>query len=366
MLGALDMARKAKTKDENLSSAAIADSTAPAATLTAPPKALVFISHDSRDGDIAEAFGDLLSDVSVGTLKTFRSSDNLGTSGIPFGDEWYDAIVRKLGEATDVVALLTKTSMDRPWILYEAGIATGKLNTRVIGIAIGLPLSKAITGPFSQFQNSADDEQSLTKLMLQLLQRNPDASPRQETVTWHVKTFREKIAKILKSRGDEDDSAPPSEEENVAKLVEEIKGMLRELPDRVGDRANSLIRRVGPRRRRIHFKYIEEIALGPPFRRFKNGSALALLTVISMLRDEAPWLYEPTVEFYRLVTSKARAPIKEATAQMHELVEFSMRGPIGELFSEDERFSFSPGILHELIERAARDRPRFRSSTPEK
>jgi hypothetical protein len=51
-------------------------------------KALVFVSHDSRDNEIAESFANLLSDVSVGTLKTFRSSDNAGTSGIAFGDEW--------------------------------------------------------------------------------------------------------------------------------------------------------------------------------------------------------------------------------------------------------------------------------------
>jgi hypothetical protein len=132
-------------------------------TVIAPrPKALVFISHDGRDHAIAEAFANLLADVSVGTLKTFRSSDNLGTSGIAFGDEWYAAIVAKLAEATDVVALLTARSVDRPWILYEAGIAAGKLSTRVIGIALGVPLNRAVTGPFGQFQNSPDDENSLT------------------------------------------------------------------------------------------------------------------------------------------------------------------------------------------------------------
>lgn len=33
-------------------------------------RALVFVSHDSRDSDIAEAFANLLSDVSAGTLKS--------------------------------------------------------------------------------------------------------------------------------------------------------------------------------------------------------------------------------------------------------------------------------------------------------
>ena len=103
-------------------------------------KALVFISHDSRDADVAEAFGNLLSDVSAGMLKSFRSSDKTGSSGIAYGVEWYAAIMSKLEDATDVVALLTKNSIERPWILYEAGVAKGKLNRNVLGIALGIPL----------------------------------------------------------------------------------------------------------------------------------------------------------------------------------------------------------------------------------
>jgi len=86
-------------------------------------KPLVFISHDSRDADLAETFANLLSDVSGGTLKSFRSSDKRGTAGIEFGAEWYKAIMSQLGDATDVVALLTPGSIDRPWILCEAGVA---------------------------------------------------------------------------------------------------------------------------------------------------------------------------------------------------------------------------------------------------
>jgi hypothetical protein len=89
-------------------------------------KALVFISHDSRDADLAEAFGNLLTDVSGGILKHFRSSDRKGTAGIEFGEEWFKAIMLNLGDATDVVALLTQNSIDRPWILYEAGVANAE------------------------------------------------------------------------------------------------------------------------------------------------------------------------------------------------------------------------------------------------
>ena len=54
----------------------------------APATPLVFISHDSRDAQLAESFSALLRRVSAGMLKSFRSSDkkeqkesSLGTSG---------------------------------------------------------------------------------------------------------------------------------------------------------------------------------------------------------------------------------------------------------------------------------------------
>ena len=65
---------------------------------------LVFISHDARDAELAEAFSKLLKSVSAGMIKTFRSSDKKGTEGIDFGDEWYKRLMSKLQSTSDVVA----------------------------------------------------------------------------------------------------------------------------------------------------------------------------------------------------------------------------------------------------------------------
>jgi hypothetical protein len=81
---------------------------------------LIFISHDSRDADLAEAFAMLLTDASGGILKSFRSSDRVGTEGIEFGAEWYRAIMQKLDEATDVVTLSRGSGfvIPRPFGVY--------------------------------------------------------------------------------------------------------------------------------------------------------------------------------------------------------------------------------------------------------
>src|SRR5258708_37492823 len=97
---------------------------------------LVFISHDTRDAELAEAFSKLLKSVSAGMIKTFRSSDKKGAEGIDFGEEWYKRLMTQLQSTSDVVCLFTERSLDRPWILFEAGVAKGKLNTPGIGLAL--------------------------------------------------------------------------------------------------------------------------------------------------------------------------------------------------------------------------------------
>ena len=42
---------------------------------------MIFISHDTRDAELAEAFSTLLSSVSAGVLRSFRSSDRKRLTG---------------------------------------------------------------------------------------------------------------------------------------------------------------------------------------------------------------------------------------------------------------------------------------------
>src|SRR6266851_660592 len=316
--GGLALKKRAKRAQKN----GILETTDEVTAATPPrPKALVFVSHDSRDADLAEAFANPLSDVSAGTLKSFRSSDKKGVSGIEFGAEWYATIMSQLDEATDVVALLTAQSIDRPWILYEAGVAKGKLETTVFGIALGVPLEKVSAGPFGQFQNCGDDEDSLTKLVMQLLQRNPDAAPREEAVRTQVRVFRQNVDSILKTRGKTKvTEAPASEEQNIAKLFEEVKAMVRELPERVDERVASASR-PGFSKRRIHPAMLEDLMFSRLFRGERGGASISWLVFLSLVRDDIPWLYEPGMELYRAIRGRRRTEIERARENLLHIVE---------------------------------------------
>jgi hypothetical protein len=342
------MARKKKASASSAEEVA-ADSQTVLATRA---RTLVFISHDSRDAGLAEAFANLLSDVSAGTLKSFRSSDKKGTSGIEFGTEWYKAIMSQLGDATDVVALLTQHSIDRPWILYEAGVAKGKLDTNVLGIALGVPLEKVSSGPFGQFQNCGDDEDSLTKLVVQLIRRNPDASPREEAVRMQVRVFLEDVKKILSAKG-KPTAHVGTDDSSVAKLFEEVKVMVRELPERVDDRVRSVTKRgLLKRGRRLHPVMFEEFLFHPALRESRHGPAAAWLLFISALRDDFPWFYELGMDLYRALRRGDARQISEARHNLKAILEITTRGPFfHEMYRpDDEEVFFVAKNLPQMVD----------------
>ncbi|MEN6626897.1 MAG: toll/interleukin-1 receptor domain-containing protein [Candidatus Sumerlaeia bacterium] len=294
---------------------------------------LVFISHDSRDAELAEAFSKLLKSVSAGMLKSFRSSDRLGSEGIQYGDEWYKRLMERLADASEVVCLFTKRSLNRPWILFEAGVAKGKLDTPVHGIALGVSLSEVSTGPFYQFQNCQDDEDGLTGLVMQLLKRIPNAEPDREAIGLQVHTFKSNVEAILNridGTGNIEDSEGTEKDENsAAKLFEEIKVMVRDLPSNLEERiadGSSIFR--GKKLRRLHPMMIDELMHMPPR---SPDPYLGILIMASMFRDDIPWLYELGMDAYRTSRNSKRSA-KESLMRFHQVLEYTIHGP---LFDEE-------------------------------
>lgn len=201
---------------------------------------MYFISHDSRDHALAEAFSKLLFNASTGILECFRSSDNRGTQGIEYGVPWYDAIITKLNESVGTICLLTYHSINKPWILFESGISIGKSGPPLKGIALGITLEEANVGPFAQFQLCSDDADALTKLVTELVQRIPHTKPNEDIIKPHVEKFLISIKPVLDSTRNKNDAEKTSKKKNdnednseITKLYEEVKKMFQELPNKL-------------------------------------------------------------------------------------------------------------------------------------
>lgn len=312
---------------------------------------LVFISHDTRDADLAEAFSKLLKSVSAGMIKTFRSSDKKAGEGIDFGEEWYKRLMTQLQVTSDVVCLFTERSLDRPWILFEAGVAKGKLETPVVGVALGVPLSRVSAGPFYQFQNMDDSEADLTKLVNQLARRVPGLELDPDVVQTQVNAFKATEASIVESLRKADPAkklpAAPSEESSVAKLIEEMKS----LPSRVAERLSE--DGFPPRRRpkRFHPMMFEELlhATGEP------GDPVGILLAASLVREDMPWLYELAMEVYRAVKSGDPEAAEQELSKLRRLSEVMLHSPFMEEFSRKEHYIMAmefPRLLERTLRHA--------------
>lgn len=326
---------------------------------------LVFISHDGRDADLAEAFAKLLKSVSAGMIKTFRSSDKKGTEGIDFGDEWYKRLMTTLQSTSDVVCLFTERSLDRPWILFEAGVAKGKLGTPVVGVALGVPLSRITAGPFYQFQNMDDSEGDLTKLVNQLARRVPGLELDADVVKMQVAAFKSTEAEILKRLSPPGKKASEQPEDSpVAKVLEEMKSLPARVVERLADSDEPFARR--RRFRHFHPMMLEEFMhmAGEP------GDPVGILMAASFFRDEAPWLYELVMEVYRAVKSGDSTAIEAELARLERFSNFTARGPFMEEFGFRDKESYMlmrefPRMLHHMLSRTLevkKPQPRRRPS----
>ena len=337
------------------------------------PNALVFISHDSRDAEIAEAFSRLISSVSAGVLKSFRSSDKKGNQGIEYGIEWYPEIMKKLEAASDVVCLLTPYSINRPWILFEAGVAKGKLNTPVQGVALGIPLAVAASGPFAQFQNLDDEVDSLTRLVIQLVGRIPGAEPDRDVVKMQVEAFKQKVQPLLEKQKLPQDQHPDEkqEEASVAKIFEEIKVMFQDLPGRIERRVDPESSMNRKRMRRIHPMLMDDILhmTGKEF-----GENLAPLIIGSLFKDDFPWLYEVAAEVYRKLetghpdaSDALRRFIKLFDRMAHHPMMREMRDRSKESrFEMEEMMMFSQHMLERIAVRTEKANPALNTDAGDK
>lgn len=311
---------------------------------------LVFISHDGRDAELAEAFSKLLKSVSAGMIKTFRSSDKKGTEGIDFGDEWYKRLMTKLQSTSDVVCLFTERSLDRPWILFEAGVAKGKVTTPVVGLALGVPLTRVASGPFYNFHNMDDSEGDLTKLVHQLARRVPDLELDADVVKTQVQSFKATEASLLESLATGEKKPLADADENpVAKLAEEMKALPSRIAERLAEGEPFRRRRM----RRLHPMMFEDLMhiSGEP------GDPVAILMAASLVRDDLPWLYELAMEVYRAVKEGNSEAIEREMTRLRHFSEAMMHGPFIEEFGfggkESHMFAMEfPMMLEHMLKRS--------------
>lgn len=92
-------------------------------------------------------------------VEVFYSKD-----GIEKGERWSGKIAKELEESNYGIVILTRDNLNSPWIHFEAGALSKRVNeSRCTGILFGVK-EKEIKGPLGQFQLSAFTKEEVLKI----------------------------------------------------------------------------------------------------------------------------------------------------------------------------------------------------------
>ena len=161
-----------------------------------------------------------------------------------------------------------------------------------------------------------------------------------------MQAFLESVETLLKDRKKEITQPQARvDETSVAKFFEEIKVLVRDVPDRVAGElgANPRMRQVR-KRRRFHPMMFEEIL---HLFRESDNAGLPVLLIFSMLRDDFPWLYELGIQLYRSIEEGNPRGIDRARMTIMNAIEMTHQGPfLRELMGGPDDDEMMMGLHH--------------------
>src|SRR4051812_5756576 len=85
----------------------------------------IFISHTHTDQAVADAFRDAVQMLFSDAVAVHYSTNKELEGGIKPGEDWFHWIGQQVHGAKVALILLTPASVQKPWVLWEAGAVAG-------------------------------------------------------------------------------------------------------------------------------------------------------------------------------------------------------------------------------------------------
>ena len=135
----------------------------------------LFLSHSHRDYELAAALKQLIESCFPGYIEVKASSFAPTEGGIAAGSEWFDWILMQVRSSQFTAVLLTPNSVDKPWLMWEAGavsgvsLATHEAST-IIPVVYRLSMEQ-IPSPLRSRQAVRGEDRESIKTVLQTLNK---------------------------------------------------------------------------------------------------------------------------------------------------------------------------------------------------
>jgi len=245
----------------------------------------------------------------------------MSEADVAAGVRWEVDIAKELEAANFGITCVTRDNVNAPWLLFEAGaLAKSLQHSRVIPLLMDLDI-KDITGPLARFQAKKMEKVGLGEVVQSINQVAKHAvaearATRLFEALWPM--LEEKIAAIPKSSSSPKPSRPTND------LMEELVASVRALETRLGD-ADETARPSRIRRMRVHPMMMDQMMQ-------MSGhleDPVGILMAASMVREDAPWLYELAMELYRAAKSGDSVSIDRTLHHLRHFSKMMLHGPLG-------------------------------------
>jgi hypothetical protein len=181
----------------------------------------LFLAHIAEDREFASQIKELISEVSLGGLELWYSSDDTERGGMGLG-VWLEQVGAQLRAADAILPLLTPRSVNAPWILFESGSALPS-NKEVIPVTIGIDSAGGVPYPLAMFQTFALTDTASMHLFLRKLLGHFDMRYSQKMAESVVGPTARRLLEIANSKAESwKNYVEPSNRD----LLAEIKGYL--------------------------------------------------------------------------------------------------------------------------------------------
>lgn len=308
----------------------------------------VFISWSGiRSKKVALIFRDWLPSV-IQSIEPFVSSED-----IEKGSRWNTDIAQELKESTFGIICVTKDNLTAPWLNFEAGALSKTIeNSYVAPFLFDVKPSELKGSPISQFQATSFTREDLSRLLGTLNAATGNSLSEQKL----TRAFEVWYPDLEKSLSDLRSEPTETEEESPAvvqpDILEELLEMSRNTQRLLGNTdaklynnieqlqknveeaisKNNKLLDMDSRRysRKMHPMFVEEMfymlrSEGEPSNIFPYN----LLIILSVYRDDFPWLYDAGSELVKVIQSNSQKKSKiMAVEKFQKILEFTSGHPI--------------------------------------
>lgn len=157
----------------------------------------------------------------------------LSSKDIDRGSLWFSEITNQLANTHNGIICLTKSNVDKPWILFESGaLAKGLTSNRVFTFLIDLK-PKDIQDPLAQFNHTVPSKDSLYQLVRSINNGLGENSLREEILSNVFETywpqFEKEFKEILKNTPEEEIKEERPKDDLLSEVLYSVRGIDRRI-----------------------------------------------------------------------------------------------------------------------------------------